>query len=145
MHFRIVFFIVWLVAAACAAPIPQITGAPSASPGDPHEPVMVKILYNSKGVPKKWGDEDHVHEKMQQGVLNALNSKENSSLKPLFSKEHEVEWKYKVNDELEHKSKAVVSITPDYVPCNQRGCVGGLERLLDLETLEMTVPEVPKA
>ncbi|KAJ3715767.1 hypothetical protein C8R42DRAFT_214469 [Lentinula raphanica] len=138
MHFRIVFFIVWLVAAACAAPIPQITGAPSLAM-NPNLPVMVKILYNSKGVPKKWGDEDHVHEKMQQGVLDAAKSKENSRLKPLFSKERKVEWEYTVDDKLVPESKADLAIFPEYIPCNDRGCVGGMERFLDLETLEVTV------
>ncbi|KAJ3763271.1 hypothetical protein EV360DRAFT_66420 [Lentinula raphanica] len=119
MHFRIVFFIVWLVAAACAAPIPQIIGAPSASSGDPNSPVMVKILYNSKGVPKEWGDKETVvQQKMQQCVLKALKSEE----KPLFSEGREVKWEFTVNDKLKTKSKAYLTIFPDYAPCSRAWC-----------------------
>ncbi|KAJ3821113.1 hypothetical protein EV361DRAFT_906500 [Lentinula raphanica] len=142
MHFRIIFFIVWLVAAACAAPIPAISGAPSASSGDPNSPVMVEILYNSKGVPKGWGDnETVVREKMRQDVLEALKSEE----KALFSEGREVKWEYKVDDKLKTKSKAYLTIFPDYAPCSQRGCVGGEGRLFDFKTLKVTVPQVPKA
>ncbi|KAJ3723701.1 hypothetical protein C8R42DRAFT_663189 [Lentinula raphanica] len=138
MHFRIIFFIVWLVAAACAAPIPQVdtSGFRSTDPNT-SLPVMVEIKYDRKGFPDTWGGltTDKVKQKMKDAILDAVKAEKH----PLFSEGREVKWDIR-EGQTNPETKAQLAFILEYIPCNSHGCPGSLGGSLDLHTLKVTLP-----
>ncbi|KAJ3837270.1 hypothetical protein F5878DRAFT_622873 [Lentinula raphanica] len=141
MHFRIIFFIVWLVAAACAAPIPQRSPVDTSGFRSTAEntslPVMVEIKYDRKGFPDTWGGltTDQVKQKMKDAILAAVKAEKH----PLFSEGREVKWDIR-EGQMNPETKAQLAFILEYYPCNSHGCPGSLGGSLDLHTLKVTLP-----